>query len=89
MKSRTTQRFRRSLARLPVKVQDQARQAFAIWRENRNHPSLQFKRIHVHDPIYAVRIGIHWRALAVMRNGAAVWFWIGPHGEYDALVSQL
>jgi hypothetical protein len=77
------------LARLPVNVQNQARHAFAIWRKNPNHPSLQFKRIHLRDPIYAVRIGIHWRALAVMRGDVAVWFWIGPHSECDTLVSQL
>ena len=89
MKSRTTERFHRNLARLPASVQKQARQAFALWRRAPHHPSLQFKRIHARDPIYAVRIGIHWRALAVLRNDAAVWFWIGPHGEYDTLVSQL
>jgi hypothetical protein len=25
----------------------------------------------------------------VMRGDVAVWFWIGPHSEYDTLVSQL
>jgi hypothetical protein len=89
MKSRTTQRFRRSFAQLPANIQDQARQAFATWRRDPSHPSLQFKPIHTRDPIYAARIGIHWRALAVMRDDAAVWFWIGPHSEYDTLVSRL
>ena len=88
MKSRTTERFRRALARLPANVQEQARSAFAIWREAPDHPSLQFKRIHSRDPVYAVRIGIHWRALAVLRNDTAVWFWIGHHSKYDTLVSQ-
>jgi hypothetical protein len=89
MKSRTTERFRRALARLPVDVQEQARRAFDVWRESPHHPSLQFKRIHSRDPIYAVRIGIHWRALAVWRGDRAVWFWIGHHSEYDNLISQL
>ena len=89
MKSRTTERFRRSLTRLPANVQEQARRAFTIWRKTPHHPSLQFKRIHTRDPIYAVRIGIHWRALAVLRGDAAVWFWIGPHSQYDVLVSHL
>jgi hypothetical protein len=89
MKSRTTERFRRVLARLPVDVQEQARRSFGIWQKSPYHPSLQFKRIHSQDPIYSVRIGIHWRALAVLREDRAVWFWIGPHGEYDTLVSLL
>jgi hypothetical protein len=89
MKSRTTERFRRALARLPANVQEQARRAFEVWRKSPYHPSLQFKRIHRRDPIYSVRIGIRWRALAVLRGDRAVWFWIGPHSEYDTLVSQL
>ena len=89
MKSRTTERFRNAFVRLPANVQEQARRAFQIWRRTPYHPSLQFKRIHARDPIYAVRIGIHWRAVAVMRDEAAVWFWIGPHSEYEALVSRL
>jgi hypothetical protein len=88
MTSRTTERFRKSFSKLPANVQDQANRAFALWRRDVNHPSLQFKRIHVTDPIYAVRIGIHWRALAVVRDDRAVWFWIGHHSEYDKLISQ-
>lgn len=89
MTSRTTERFRRAFARLPAEVREQSRRAFALWRKSPHYPSLQFKRIHSRDPIYAVRIGIHWRALAVLRDDRAVWFWIGPHSEYDTLVSQL
>ena len=89
MKSRTTERFRRALARLPANVQEQAVRAFRVWRQTPNHPSLQFKRIHSRDPVYAVRIGIHWRALAVLLGDAAVWFGIGSHSEYDSIVSQL
>jgi len=89
MKSRTTERFRRALARLPANVQEQARRAFDVWRRTPNHPSLQFKRIHARDPIYTVRIGIQWRALALLRGDAVVWFWIGHHSEYDTLVSRL
>lgn len=77
-----------SLARLPAAVQEQAKRAFRIWRTNPEHPSLQFKRIHSREPIYSVRIGIHWRALAVLRRDQAVWFWIGHHSEYDQMISQ-
>ena len=88
MKSRTTDRFRRGFSRLPSDVQEQARRVYRLWRQAPKHPSLQFKRIHSLDPIYSVRIGIHWRALAVVRDDRAVWFWIGSHSEYDTLVSR-
>ncbi len=89
MKSRTTERFRRRFAGLPSNVQEQARRSYRLWLRDPNYPSLQFKRIHTRDLIYSVRIGIHWRALAVLRDDRAVWFWIGPHAEYDALISRL
>jgi len=38
------------------------------------------------DHIYSVRIGLGYRALAVMKSGRIVWYWIGSHSEYDRLV---
>jgi hypothetical protein len=35
-----------------------------------------------------VRIGIHYRALAVEENGDIAWFWIGTHAEYDKLLGN-
>ena len=32
------------------------------------------------------RIGLEYRALAVMRRDRIVWYWIGNHAEYDRLV---
>ena len=31
------------------------------------------------------RVGIDYRALAVPAGKDIVWFWIGPHSEYDTL----
>ena len=33
-----------------------------------------------------VRIGIHYRALAVKSDNEMAWFWIGSHAEYDRLL---
>jgi hypothetical protein len=33
-------------------------------------------------------VGLHYRALATESDGDLVWFWIGPHGEYDTLVGR-
>ena len=33
--------------------------------------------------MYSVRVSINYRAPGVMDEGDIVWFWIGPHYEYD------
>jgi len=53
------------------------------------HPSLRFRKVHDTLPIYSVRIDRDWRALGVVRDATMVWFWIGPHGEYEKLLSSL
>ena len=56
MNSRTTKRFRQMLAKLPSNIRQQAKGAYRLFRENSHHPSLQFKKVHDTEPIYAVRI---------------------------------
>jgi hypothetical protein len=46
-------------------------------RETPKHPSLHFKRIHGHDSIYSVPVTLGYRALALVENNEATWFWIG------------
>lgn len=89
MKSRTVKSFRTALRNLPVEVRKQAREAYKLFRENPSHPGLQFKLIRAKKQIYAVRIGIHYRALGVRDDDVVVWFWIGSHADYDHLVSRL
>ena len=69
--------------------QRESSQNYRLWRENPNHPSLQFKRVHPREPIYSVRVGIGWRALSLWEDEAVYWFWIGCHTEYDRLLNQL
>jgi hypothetical protein len=47
---------------------------------------LHFKKLEGEDNIYSVRIGLDYRALAVMKKDGIVWYWIGNHSEYDRLV---
>jgi hypothetical protein len=86
MQSRTTRQFRRLFSRLPFAVQQDARRAFSLFRSNPAHPGLQFKKLEGEDNIYSVRIGLDYRALAVMKKDRIVWYWIGNHTEYDRLV---
>jgi hypothetical protein len=50
---------------------------------------LQFKRLRADRQTYSIRIGLGYRALGIRIDEALVWYWIGPHAEYDRLISQL
>lgn len=89
MRSRLTDEFVRLFHRLPRQVQDVARKNYRLWLANPSHPSLQFKRVHPVEPIYSVRIGRGWRALAIIEHDTATWFWIGSHSEYDQMISTI
>ena len=89
MKSKTTKQFRALLAKLPKEIRRQARHAYRLFRENANHPSLQFKLVHRSEPIYSARINIDYRAVAIVDREVAVWFWIGSHSDYDKLLVHL
>jgi hypothetical protein len=67
-------------------VQKDAKRAYGIFQENPGHPSLQFKKLEGYDDVYSARIGLAYRALAVVKEDRVVWFWIGSHGDYDRLV---
>ena len=68
---------------LPVLAQRVADKNYVILKENPKHPSLHFKKIRRY---WAVRVGIHYRALAVEVEDGLLWFWIGSHAEYDKLI---
>lgn len=89
MRSRTTQRFRALRDSLPKPIQEKAQAAYELWSANPDHPSLRFKKVHVKLPIYSVRIDIDWRAVGVLERDTVVWFWIGPHAEYEQLLRVL
>jgi hypothetical protein len=89
MKSRTTDRFRACFARLSEEVQGQAREAYARFIENPSHPSLRYKRVHSILPVYSVRISLDYRAVGVRDGDEMIWFWIGPHAEYERLLTKM
>lgn len=89
MKSRTTAQFRKLFADLPEQVQEQTRAAYRQFKENPNHPSLRFKKVHPELPIYSARVSKNYRAVGQLDEGTIIWFWIGSHSEYDRLLGQL
>jgi hypothetical protein len=89
LKSRTSQRFREALERLPPQIRAQAREAYRLFQANPYHPGLRFKRLQVPRPVYSVRISREYRALGVREGDELIWFWIGPHAEYDKIIAKL
>lgn len=75
--------FWRSYAALPATAQRLADKSFNLLKADPRHPSLHFKKV---GRYWSVRIGQHYRALAVEAPDGLVWFWIGSHADYDRLV---
>jgi hypothetical protein len=56
---------------------------YALLKENPRHPSLQLKKV---GRFWSVRVGSRHRASAVEMDKDLIWFWIGSHAEYDAII---
>jgi hypothetical protein len=69
--------------RLPQSIQELADAHFSLLKENPDHPSLHFKKT---GKYRSVRIGLHYRALAVEIQEGLLWFWIGSHADYDRII---
>jgi hypothetical protein len=70
---------------LPKQVQELADVNYELLKIDLSHPSLHFKKI---GKYRAVRVGLHYRALAMEVPEGLLWFWIGSHSEYDKIVSS-
>ena len=80
-------RFWRHYHQLPEDVQELADKSYELLRADPRHPSLHFKKVGKTKQLWSVRVGAHYRALAMERAEGIVWFWIGTHAEYDTLLS--
>lgn len=69
--------------RLPDAVRDLADKNYALLKSEPTHPSLRLKRV---GRFWSVRVGLRYRALATEVDGGLLWFWIGSHADYDAMV---
>jgi hypothetical protein len=88
MNSRTTRQFWRLHDALPVEVQDQAASAYELWRIDRAHPSLHFKKVNDRLSLWSVRVGRGHRAVGQWRGNTILWIWIGTHADYDKLLKS-
>lgn len=89
MTSHVNARFRDDFARLPTRIQQQARRAYRLFMTDPSHPGLEFKKLPPHQDIWSVRISDNYRAIGQREGESIVWFFIGTHAEYDALLARL
>ena len=68
---------------LPENIRALAEKNFDLLKSDPRHPSLQLKKV---GRYVSARVGLRYRALAVETEGGLMWFWIGSHADYDALL---
>jgi len=84
LKSKTLASFWKCFDKLPVEIQQLARQRYALWQNFPFHSSLHFKE--VRPGIWSVRINQKYRAIGQETGDTIVWHWIGTHSDYDTRV---
>jgi hypothetical protein len=87
--SRTTPRFWAAYRALPPDTRERARKAYLLFRDDPQHPSLRFKKVHDREPIYSVRVTSGYRAVGFVQEDEITWFWIGDHSSYDRLLKSV
>ena len=85
MKYFTTPEFWECYHQLPREIQELADKNYELLKENPKHPSLRLKQI---GSLWSVRVGKKYRALGFDKPEGILWFWIGSHGNYDAILTQ-
>jgi hypothetical protein len=75
--------FWAAYARLPAATRELADKNYALLKENPQHPSLHFKKV---GRYWSVRVGLRHRALGIEVDDGLLWFWIGSHADYDAMI---
>ncbi len=83
----TLPRFWRQYHMLPEAVRDLADKNYELLKADPYHPSLHFKKVGRTKQLWSVRVGTHHRALGMAKPEGVLWFWIGPHAEYDKLLA--
>jgi hypothetical protein len=64
-------------------VRELADKCFALLKSDPRHPSLHFKKVGAY---ISARVGLHYREIGTETSDGVLWFWIGTHAEYDALI---
>jgi hypothetical protein len=77
--------FWEAYGKLPARVRDLADKNYELLKLDPQRASLRLKKV---GRFWSVRVGLRYRALAVESGDDLVWFWIGSHADYDALIRR-
>ncbi|MBV8846720.1 MAG: hypothetical protein JO307_28260 [Bryobacterales bacterium] len=85
---RANAEFWKEYRALPTDIRERADKQFALLSANPRHPSVQFKKLteRAGQELWSARVTLKYRALAVKVANDYVWFWIGEHDIYDAMI---
>jgi mRNA-degrading endonuclease RelE of RelBE toxin-antitoxin system len=70
--------------KLPRDIRALAAAKYELLKQNPRHTSLRLKRIE--RRFWSVRVNGDYRALGVDAEDGILWFWIGPHDEYERVI---
>ncbi|MEI7796425.1 MAG: hypothetical protein WCI06_07285 [Methylococcaceae bacterium] len=54
MKSEITLEFRKLFRDLPERIKNTARKNYRLWKQNPQHPSVEFKKLNTNSAVYSV-----------------------------------
>ena len=86
MPHRATPAFWHAYRGLPDDVRELADKNFALLQQSPSHPSLHLKKVKAREGLWSARVGRGHRALATETDDGLLWFWIGPHSDYDRII---
>jgi hypothetical protein len=73
-------------AGLPERIRLNARKAYRSFRNDPSHPGLNFKKVDKDNMSIRSAWVLDTAPLGRLEGDEIVWFWIGPHSEYDQVV---
>ena len=74
---------------LPEKIQKSVRKAIRMYEESPRAKGLMLHRLKDNkrgshfDGSWSVRVNQQYRAIFVIVNGKALWYWVGTHNDYN------
>lgn len=81
--------FEKRLAKVPSHIQRRAIKSLELLEVDPRHPSLHFKEVSSAEGAWSVRVSRSYRMVGYRLDEHVEWFWIGPHDQYDKLLSRL
>lgn len=83
MISKARPSFWRRYASLSSEVKARAREAYALFLKDADHPSLRFKKLKGSTNLWSARISDQYRAVGWHQGDTIEWIWIGTHNDFD------